>query len=64
MIGSYTRIFTAINFCVPKQRTGKTTYMFINMDLVISIRVHYVVIKNEDLLYTNRKLFPKYAVKY
>lgn len=31
--------------------------------LVNSIRVHYIVTKNEDLLYTNRKFFPKYAVK-
>lgn len=64
MIGSCTRIFTAIIFCVPKPRTGKTTYMFIDMELVNSIRVCYVVIKNEDLLYTDRKFFPKYAVKY
>lgn len=34
------------------------------MELVNSIGVHYVAIKNEDLLYNDMEFFPKYAVKY
>ena len=34
------------------------------MELVNSIKVHYVAMKNKDLSYTNMEFFPKYAVKY
>lgn len=34
------------------------------MELVNSIRVYYVAIKKEDLLYNDMEFFPKYAVKY
>lgn len=34
------------------------------MELVNSIGVHYVAIKNEDLLYNDMEFFPKQAVKY
>lgn len=42
----------------------ETTSMLISMELVTSIQVHYVAIKNKDLSHTNVESFPKYAVKY
>lgn len=38
--------------------------MFINIELVNSIIIHYVAIEKEDLLYTDMEFFLKYVVKY